>query len=110
MSVREGTHLFNTTGPEMNQLHPYERLKLAIIHRAVLDWDSLIQKKAWKRELSGYNDSREFFDFAEIRRFFKSDWCALLLQNAESYPPLVMLERLEKKLRNAMSREGRICQ
>ena len=110
MSVCEGTHIFTTAGPDMEMLHPIDRLRLAIIHRAVLDWDTLVRGKAWLGEQLYFNQALDKFNFTELRGFFKSDWCEMLMQNSESYKPMTMLEILEQRLDKAMAKESCRCQ
>ena len=54
----------------------------AIIMQAVQDWRRLVRKNAH----SG--------SYTELRRFFKSDWCAELCRNAN---PLFILGQLEEE-------------
>ena len=104
MSVREGTCLFNVCGEKIEDLQPFERLKLAIIHRAVLDWDILIYSKAWSGDGS-YRHGNAKYSFEEIRSFFKGEWCAMLLERTDSYKPLTLLAILERKLEAARAGE-----
>ena len=85
---------------------------LEIVHRAVLDWRQLIRAKAWKckewypaqsgvTKIPGYR-----CNFTELRQFFKSDWCAVCLQlNNSSVNPVVLLERLEAELAEAILKD-----
>lgn len=84
-------------------------LALEIVHRAVLDWRLLIQAKAWKYEKlpAVANDGRvphKYCNFKELRRFFKSDWCELILEGAEVTKETI-LKKLEAELAEAMEKD-----
>lgn len=88
---------------------------LEIVNRAVLDWRLLIQAKAWRynrlfpaqggcEKIPCYN-----CNFAELRDFFKSEWCQLCLQlNHSSVSAPTILEKLEAELAEAKAKyEGK---
>lgn len=60
-------------------------LAFEIIHYAVLDWRRLINAKAWKADGKRRGVYHEWqipnirCNFEELRRFFGSEWCDLLL-------------------------------
>lgn len=70
------------------------RVAAAIVLKAVKDWRSLIRAHAWK-EQTIFNKN-----FTELRRFFKSDYCRMLL-TATGVDPLDILKVLEKELEEA---------
>ncbi len=72
--------------------HNVDELTTAIVERAVKDWRILISKNITKTTRCGMKIS-----FRELRQFFKSDWCRLLIET----DPLIILEQLEKELRDA---------
>lgn len=67
-------------------------LSAAIIEKAVEDWRLLVKTGRTHADLNG-----EKVSFRELREFFKSDWCALLMHGMEITPEQV-LDRLEKEL------------
>jgi hypothetical protein len=78
---------------------------LEIVNRAVLDWRLLIQAKAWKCKkfypVRGGNEKLPSYNcnFAELRQFFKSEWCQLCLQmNRSSLSAVMILKKLEAEL------------
>ena len=67
----------------------WDELAKAIIKQAIDDWRTLIKteqcflcERGWKISLM------------EIRRFFRSDYCQILMDD----DPLIILEQLEKEL------------
>lgn len=84
-------------------------LGVEIVHRAVLDWRLLIQSKAWKREKLLPEDNSGklptvYCNFKELRRFFKSDWCELILTGA-GVTKETILNKLEKELAEAIEKD-----
>jgi hypothetical protein len=85
---------------------------LEIVNRAVLDWRLLIQAKAWKCKkfypVRGGNEKLPSYNcnFAELRQFFKSEWCQLCLQmNRSSLSAVMILNKLEAELAEAMEKD-----
>lgn len=76
----------------------YQRMAAEIVVGAIMDWRALIYKKAWL-DVAQCNRN-----FNELRLFFKSDWCAFLLQGFEMQPEKI-LEMLEAELRAAMEND-----
>lgn len=70
----------------------WDELAKAIIKQAVDDWRILIREE--KRVLSEHGLK---ISLMEIRRFFRSDYC----QNLMDGDPLIILEQLEKELRES---------
>ena len=70
---------------------PIGLLAAQIVIYAVDDWRALIKQKAW---LDAVN-SRKHCNFTELRQFFRSDWCAFLMQNCENIEPTKLLQLLE---------------
>ncbi len=68
-------------------------LATAIIKQAVDDWRFLIKRK--KVIMSTSTGGK--ISIYEIRKFFKSDFCCLLIES----DPLEILEQLEKELKAA---------
>lgn len=68
---------------------PWDELAKAIVHQAVVDWRHLISKGKVYRPIG-------FFpvNFNELRRFFKSDYCQLMIDT----DPESILRQLEKEL------------
>ncbi|NLJ82315.1 MAG: hypothetical protein GX330_04220 [Bacteroidales bacterium] len=64
----------------------------AIVRQAVDDWRRLIRLKRQTCNVTEINIS-----FVEIRQFFNSEYCNVLLE----IDPLIILEQLEKELREA---------
>lgn len=73
----------------------YRRLAAAIALKAVKDWRSLIRAHAWEEEHTIYNKN-----FEELRSFFRSGYCQLLLTGS-NLSPTYILETLEKELEEA---------
>ena len=87
---------------------------LEIVNRAVLDWRLLIRAKAWKCKkfypVRGGNEKLPSYNcnFAELRNFFKSQWCEICLQmNHSSVNPVTILEKLEAELVEAMEKDAK---
>lgn len=74
---------------------PYQLLAAGIVIHAIDDWRSLVKKRAWDRQRV-YKCS-----FDELRNFFNSSWCELLMQRFEITPQHI-LAKLEKELAAAM--------
>ena len=72
----------------------YTDLACAIIEQAVTDWRSMIEREKQDRVSLLYN-------YAELRRFFKSAWCELLTESMP-IPPSEILEHLEKERLDAI--------
>lgn len=84
---------------------------LEIVQRAVFDWRKLITAKAWKcHHLNRIENSDRLpnvlCNFDELRRFFKSDWCELILEcNQTSVSALKILSILEEELKDAIEKD-----
>lgn len=76
---------------------PLDVLCAQIIMRAIDDWRLLVKNEAWEKPVQG------FVNFAEIRYFFKSDWCDFIMQRFEIEPAFI-LEMLEAELAEAMKK------
>lgn len=74
------------------------RLAYEIVLYAVKDWRQLVKRKAWKKTASPK------CNFNELRKFFKSDWCAFLMQGVR-VPPQKILQMLEEELKEAKRKE-----
>jgi L-rhamnose mutarotase len=75
----------------VNDMHDdmWDELAKAIIKQAIDDWRTLIkteQRVLYERGLK--------ISLMEIRRFFRSDYCQILMDD----DPLIILEQLEKEL------------
>ena len=75
----------------VNDMHDdmWDELAKAIIKQAIDDWRTLIkteQRVLYERGLR--------ISLMEIRRFFRSDYCQILMDD----DPLIILEQLEKEL------------
>ena len=77
---------------------PWDELAMAIIGQAVEDWRRLIRAK--KRVLWDYGQE---ISLMEIRRFFRSDYCRLMIDA----DPEIILSRLEKELDESRKSERR---
>lgn len=77
---------------------PWKRFAAEIVIHAVDDWRTLVKRAAWL-------DTKEdkWCNFAELRNFFKSEWCAFLMQDFEIEPTRI-LELLEAELQEAMQK------
>lgn len=88
-------------------------LALEIVHYAVLDWRRLVKAKAWK--IDYLRPAHQYWqipnvrcNFDELRLFFKSDWCDLLLTvNHVATTGQRILQQLEKELEAAKESEKR---
>ena len=79
----------------------FDRMLAAqIVATAISDWRELIREKAW---LSKRIEPRK--NFTELRQFFESDWCALLMIFME-LTPADILTKLEKELEEAKKMEA----
>ena len=78
---------------------PHLHLAAEIVAGAVADWRELIKRKAWKWEYQ-----QRWCNFVELQLFFKSEWCAFLLQHF-SIEPESILEKLEAELAEAMRKD-----
>lgn len=74
-------------------------LAAAIVIQAISDWRQLVRAKAW---LDGGELKHK--NFYELRAFFKSDWCAFLLEPT-GITPRVILQALEKELQEAKEKD-----
>ncbi len=72
----------------------YEGLGCAIVEQAVHDWRYLISKNQRKRRVYG-----RLLSFTELRKFFKSRYCDLLLLKSD---PKKILAKLESELQEAI--------
>lgn len=87
-------------------------LGLEIVNRAVMDWRNLIRAKAWKRkELYHVTNAdkipHRYCNFAELRRFFRGDWCEMILVGAGvSTTKEKILDVLERELGEAMMKDA----
>ena len=72
----------------------YRELACAVIEQAVTDWRSMIEKEKQDRVSLLYN-------YNELRRFFKSSWCELLMVHMP-IPPADILKQLEEERLNAI--------
>ena len=78
----------------MNDIYDnvWDELAKAIIKQAVDDWRTLIRVEKRVLLMPGRKIS-----LTEIRRFFRSDYC----QNLVDGDPLIILEQLEKELKES---------
>ncbi|MBO5841930.1 MAG: hypothetical protein J6R46_02935 [Clostridia bacterium] len=81
---------------------PEALLMAEIVATAIEDWRTLVKRQAWRYEGTEHVD--KYCNFAELRQFFKSDWCELLMVMFNIEPQCV-LERLEKELEEAKRKE-----
>lgn len=77
----------------------YKLLAAEIVAKAVEDWRSLIAARAWANEYTIVNKN-----FNEIRAFFKSEYCELLLTH-QSIKPCDILRLLEDELSEAIAED-----
>ena len=88
-------------------------LALEIVWYAVIDWRRLVKAQAWKNDYKKHTyhywqipSIRCNFD--EIREFFRSDWCDLLLSvNRVSTTGERILALLESELEEAIKQDER---
>ena len=83
---------------------------LEIVNRAVLDWRLLIDAKAWKcAELNRVENNgkvpNKYCNFTELRRFFKGEWCELILDANGTVPADRILAVLERELADAIAED-----
>lgn len=71
-----------------------------IVIQAIKDWRFLITKKAYDRPAYLRADR----NFKELRKFFKSEWCALLMEDFEIKPHEI-LKTLEAELQAAREKD-----
>ncbi len=79
----------------LGKLRPELQIGIMVIHRAMMDWHLLIDRRAWELETLARPN------FTEIRQFFKSRWCASICRGCEIMTPEHMLEILERELEAA---------
>lgn len=91
-----------TARVEIRPTQPTKNTQLAveIVLFAIKDWRELIRQKAWKFRYVQKSDR----NFNELRKFFKSEWCAFLMQDYELTPETT-LATLENELREAMEKD-----
>ena len=75
----------------------YSRLAVGIVVKAVEDWRTLIAARAWAD-----GDELPYKSFAELREFFNSEYCELLLCHS-TIKPVDILRHLEKELSEAIA-------
>ena len=85
---------------ELGKMRPELQIGVMVIHRAMMDWHLLIDRRAWEQETLAQ------LNFTEIRRFFNSRWCASICRGCEIMTPEHMLEILERDLAEAMKNGG----
>ena len=81
---------------------PHMNLAAEIVASAATDWRELIKKKAWKKERQKVCEV--VCTFEGLRHFFKSEWCAFLLQHF-SVEPEGILKILEAELSEAIRKD-----
>ncbi len=74
----------------LGQDEGYRNLANAIVIDAAQDWMNLIKRDPHSKRI------------ADLRQFFKSDWCAVLCGDAN---PQYILERLEKERTEEIERQ-----
>lgn len=77
----------------------YKKLAVGIVIKAVEDWRVLIAARAWA---DGYDLPNK--NFEELRDFFKSEYCELLLCHSD-IKPVDILKLLEKELSEAIAED-----
>lgn len=75
---------------------PFGLLAVTIVTQAIFDWRTLIKARAWEEERTS-----RYCNFDELRNFFKSDWCDLLLIKTQ-WESERILAILEAELQAAM--------
>lgn len=75
---------------------PYGLLAVTIVMHAIYDWRFLVKARAWESD-----HTSRYCNFDELRNFFKSDWCGMLLIKTE-WEAERILEILEAELQAAM--------
>ena len=91
-----------TDGEEFSS--PWDRLAAEIVMGAIRDWRELVKSKAW---LNKGASARQHIivSFDEIRSFFRSQYCAFIMQNF-SMSPENILTLLEHELQQAMEKDN----
>jgi hypothetical protein len=79
--------------------NPCKILAHEIILKAVDDWRRLVIVRAWEDKYCLKNNN-----FIELRQFFRSEWCALLM-TGDSLTPADILRQLEKELAEAKEKD-----
>jgi hypothetical protein len=79
---------------------PMARLASEILIQAVKDWRGLIKRKAWRSAVLQTKDK----SFEDLRVFFHSDWCALLMESFGVQPDHI-LRLLEIELKEAREKD-----
>ena len=79
--------------------NPYQNLAHEIIIKAVDDWRQLIVAKAWEEKYCLKSNN-----FIELRQFFNSEYCELLLVG-EDITPVDILRQLENELAEAKEKD-----
>ena len=95
---QHGLHKQNEQIHEQQQYvnDPIGLLAAEIVACAVDDWRMLIKKKAWLPSVIASSSC----NFGELRSFFNSQWCELLLHKCEIDPQRI-LQILEAELQEA---------
>ena len=83
--------------------NPIGLLAAQIVVYAVNDWRDLIKAKAWLDERT----TKKHCNFYELRKFFRSDWCAFLMQDMDNIEPSRLLAILEAELDEAKAKYER---
>lgn len=100
MIVKRRVHkLKNTSVKLVEGSNPNKILAHEIILKAVDDWRRLIIVRAWEDKYCLKNNN-----FTELRQFFRSEWCALLM-TGDSLTPADILRQLEKELAEAKEKD-----
>lgn len=82
---------------------PSHRLAAEIIIGAISDWRLLIERRAWEKGGISLHGAG-YTTFAELRSFFRSEWCDFLMQFF-NIDPARILEQLEKDLQQAIEKD-----
>lgn len=100
MMVKRRVHkLKNTSVKLVEGSTPSKILAHEIILKAVDDWRRLIIVRAWEDKYCLKSNN-----FIELRQFFRSEWCALLM-TGDSLTPADILRQLEKELAEAKEKD-----
>ena len=91
--------LRNTSVKTVDGSDPCKILAHEIVLKAVDDWRRLVTVKAWEDKFS-----LKCNNFIELRKFFNSGWCALLM-TGDSLTPVDILRQLEKELAEAKAKD-----
>ena len=79
----------------------FEKMLAAqIVAMAIEDWRGLIKEKAWLDKWQ-----HKLKNFTEIRQFFGSKWCELLMSFME-ITPAEILQKLEQELEEAKKKDS----